>query len=127
MIRKLLCFFQKGRFILSIFKVYVYFLLKAITQSILGQNQHLASVERESPSESDGGSQGVCYAVSLVMRHKHTLSVRPKTKYKLDNIWKNNILLLTKHNISLQSPKKCICICVLNSKDFAWWRQGGNI
>ena len=37
---KLSWFFQKGRFILSIFKVWVSFLLKAITQSILGQNQH---------------------------------------------------------------------------------------
>ena len=46
----------------------------------------VSAVEREPPSESDGGSQGVCYAVSLVMRHKHTLSVRPKTKYKFDNM-----------------------------------------
>ena len=48
--------------------------------------KRLYTVEREPPSESDGGSQGACYAVSLVMRHKHTVSVRPKTKYKSDNM-----------------------------------------
>ena len=58
-------------------------LIRGVSIDIKGP---FGTVEREPPSESDGGSQGVCYAVSLVMRHKHTLSVRPKTKYKFDNM-----------------------------------------